>query len=119
MSVRSVLYLPALILAGGLLFIVGAVVVLAYRDRRPGFSYFASEDHVAVALARRRASWRRPIQISCSEPSSGLFEAADIRGCARWQGPRHGPWKCGFGTGSRAELLGLQTTGPCRAIGLT
>ena len=41
MSVRSVLYLPALILAGGLLFIVGAVVVLAYRDRRPGFSYFA------------------------------------------------------------------------------
>ena len=41
MSVRSVLYLPALILAGGLLFIVGAVVVLACRDRRPGFSYFA------------------------------------------------------------------------------
>ncbi len=41
MSVRSVLYLPALILAGGLLFIVGAVVVLAYRDRHPGFSYFA------------------------------------------------------------------------------
>ena len=32
MSVRSVLYLLALILAGGLLFIVGAVVVLAYRD---------------------------------------------------------------------------------------
>ena len=41
MSVRSVLYLLALILAGGLLLIVGAVVVLAYRDRRPGFSYFA------------------------------------------------------------------------------
>ena len=41
MSVRSLLYLPALILGGGLLFIVGAVVVLAYRDRRPGFSYFA------------------------------------------------------------------------------
>ena len=40
MSVRSVLYLLAFILAGGLLFIVGAVVVLAYRDR-PGFSYFA------------------------------------------------------------------------------
>ena len=31
----------ALILAGGLLFIVGAVVALAYRDRRPSFSYFA------------------------------------------------------------------------------
>ena len=41
MCVRSVLYLPALILAGGLLFIIGAVVVLAYRDRRYGFSYFA------------------------------------------------------------------------------
>ena len=41
MSVRFVLSLLALILAGGLLFIVGAVVVLAYRDRRPGFSYFA------------------------------------------------------------------------------
>ena len=41
MSVRSALYVRALILAGGLLFIVGAVIVLAYRDRRPGFSYFA------------------------------------------------------------------------------
>ena len=41
MCVRSVLYLLALILAGGLLFMVGAVVVLTYRDRRPGFSYFA------------------------------------------------------------------------------
>ena len=41
MSVRSVLSLLAFILGGGLLFIVGAVVVLAYRDRRPGFSYFA------------------------------------------------------------------------------
>ena len=41
MSVRSVLSLPALILAGALLFIVGAVIVLAYRDRHPGFSYFA------------------------------------------------------------------------------
>ncbi|MFZ0600816.1 MAG: hypothetical protein WAN05_05500 [Roseiarcus sp.] len=41
MSVRSGLSLLAFILGGGLLFIVGAVVVLAYRDRRPGFSYFA------------------------------------------------------------------------------
>jgi hypothetical protein len=41
MCVRSVLYLLAFILAGGLLFIVGAVIALAYRDRRPGFSYFA------------------------------------------------------------------------------
>ena len=41
MCVRSALSLPALILAGGLLFIVGAVVVIACRDRRPGFSYFA------------------------------------------------------------------------------
>ena len=75
MCVRSGLSLLAFILGGGLLFIIGAVVVLAYRDRRYGFSYFAYgmttaklEDHVAVALARRRASWRRPIQISCSEP---------------------------------------------------
>jgi hypothetical protein len=44
MSVRSALYVLALILAGALLFIVvvfGAIVVLVYRDRRPGFSYFA------------------------------------------------------------------------------
>ena len=41
MCVRSVLSLLALILAGALLFIVGAVIALAYRDRRPGFSYFA------------------------------------------------------------------------------
>ena len=63
MCVRSVLYLLALILAGGLLFIVGAVVVLVYRDRRPGFSYFAYgtdtrpririSEESAVALARR------------------------------------------------------------------
>ena len=70
MCVRSVLSLLALILAGALLFIVGAVVVLAYRDRRPGFSYFAygmptpririSEDYVAVALARARESAYSP-----------------------------------------------------------
>jgi hypothetical protein len=36
MSVRSALYVLALILAGVLLFIV-----LVYRDRRPGFNYFA------------------------------------------------------------------------------
>ena len=41
MCVRSVLYLLAFILVGGLLFIVGAVIALAYRDRHPGFSYFA------------------------------------------------------------------------------
>ena len=41
MCVRSALYLLVFILAGGVLFIVGAVVALAYRDRRPGFSYFA------------------------------------------------------------------------------
>ena len=41
MCVRSGLSLLAFILGGGLLFIIGAVVVLAYRDRRYGFSYFA------------------------------------------------------------------------------
>ena len=41
MSLRSVLSLLALIWAGGLLFIVGAVIVLVYRGRRPGFSSFA------------------------------------------------------------------------------
>jgi hypothetical protein len=44
MSVRSAVYVLALILAGALLVIVavfGAIVVLTYRDRRPGFSYFA------------------------------------------------------------------------------
>jgi hypothetical protein len=41
MCVRSVLYLLAFILAGGLLFIVGLVIALAYPDRRPGFSYLA------------------------------------------------------------------------------
>ena len=40
MCVRSVLYLLAFILAGGLLFIV-VVIAHAYRDRHPGFSYFA------------------------------------------------------------------------------
>ena len=41
MSVRA-LHLLALVLAGVTLVIVavfGAIVVLAYRDRRPGFSY--------------------------------------------------------------------------------
>ena len=42
MSVRSALHLLAFVLAGVSLVIVavfGAIVVLAYRDRRPGFSY--------------------------------------------------------------------------------
>lgn len=41
---RSALYVLALIFAGALLFIFvlfGAIVVLVYRDRPPGFSYFA------------------------------------------------------------------------------
>jgi hypothetical protein len=44
MSMRSALYVLALILARALLLIAlvfGAIVVLVYRDRRPGFSYFA------------------------------------------------------------------------------
>jgi hypothetical protein len=43
MSVRA-LHLLALVLGGVTLVIVavfGAIVVLAYRDRRPGFGYFA------------------------------------------------------------------------------
>ena len=45
MSVRSALYVLALILAGALLFIFlvfGAIFALVYRNRRPSFSYFAS-----------------------------------------------------------------------------
>jgi hypothetical protein len=44
MSVRSAFHVLAFVLAGVSLVIVavfGAIVVLAYRDRRPGFSYFA------------------------------------------------------------------------------
>jgi hypothetical protein len=44
MSMRSAVYVLALILAGALLLIVvvfGAIVVLVYRGRRAGFSYFA------------------------------------------------------------------------------
>ena len=44
MSVRSALYVLALVMGLAVLFVAaafGAVVVLAYRDRRPGFSYFA------------------------------------------------------------------------------
>jgi hypothetical protein len=45
MSVLSALCLLTLILVSAILFIAavfGAIVVLAYRDRSPGFSYFAS-----------------------------------------------------------------------------
>jgi hypothetical protein len=45
MSVRSALYVPAIILAVALLFIIvvfGAIVFLVYRDRSPGYSYFTS-----------------------------------------------------------------------------
>jgi hypothetical protein len=37
----AVLFLLTLIWAGGLPFIVGAIIVLVYRGRRPGFSSFA------------------------------------------------------------------------------
>jgi hypothetical protein len=41
-SVRSALYVPAIVLAVALLFIIvvlGAIVFLVYRDRSPGDSY--------------------------------------------------------------------------------
>ena len=44
MSVRSAFHVLAFVLAGVSLVIVAVfsgIVVLAYRDRRPGFSYFA------------------------------------------------------------------------------
>jgi len=44
MSVRSALYVSALVLGIAVLFVVaafGAIVVLVYRDRRAGFSFFA------------------------------------------------------------------------------
>jgi hypothetical protein len=44
MSVRSALYVLAFVLAVALLIIVagcGAIIVLVYRGRRAGFSYFA------------------------------------------------------------------------------
>jgi hypothetical protein len=46
MNVRSALYVLALVLALALLVIVaafGAIVALAYRNRRSGFSYFTCE----------------------------------------------------------------------------
>jgi hypothetical protein len=48
MSVRSALYVLAIVLALAVLFVAlvfGAIVVLTYRNRRPRFSYFASPAH--------------------------------------------------------------------------
>jgi hypothetical protein len=62
MSVRSAMYALALVFAGALLLIVGgfgAIVALAYRNRRPGFSYFACGDDNATPLQPAAAMTHR------------------------------------------------------------
>jgi hypothetical protein len=70
MSVRSALYVSALVLGIAVLFVVaafGAIVVLVYHDRRAGFSFFARPDvkddqHRRPGGSCQRASEAAPLR---------------------------------------------------------